>query len=450
MVPLLLELALGMAVAMIGTALAASSGDANAAAFSLGQQVAGLLFILLRIIGAGISVVLSQQLGAGQADQARTTARASIAGSVWLGLALALLAAAPAHTWMRVMQAPQEVAGAAAHLLVALSPMLVLDAVLSAQSSTLRAHLHVRATLVLSLVVQGVHLGLAVLLMPQMGLPGYAIGMVASRAVGVVLAGALCARLVGLPWRWSDLVRRPPPHTLSEVLHVGLPAAAENILYRVCATVSVAVAGSLGASTLAAHAYASQFNLLTVLPGLALGLTMEVLVGHAVGERALRQAHRRVLRALAAGLVCSVAVAAALAAAGPWLAALYTDDAAVAALVVTALWWTVVLEPGRTFNIVVINALRAAGDTRFPVMAGAVSMVTVLAGGSWWLGSHLGWGLAGIWIAYAADEWIRGLIMWVRWRQLHWLPHAREVVRRRRGRAAPPQPRPLEAPPSCR
>ena len=126
------------------------------------------------------------------------------------------------------------------------------------------------------------------------------------------------------------------------------------------------------------------------------------------------------------------AAARALALAGPWLLGLFTQDAQILATGALLLWWTVLLEPGRTFNLVVINGLRAAGDTRFPVMAGAVSMVVVLAGGSWLLGQHWGLGLTGIWLAYAADEWIRGLIMWQRWQGLRWVPHAKRVFRQRR------------------
>jgi Na+-driven multidrug efflux pump len=90
----------------------------------------------------------------------------------------------------------------------------------------------------------------------------------------------------------------------------------------------------------------------------------------------------------------------------------------------------VLLEPGRTFNLVVINALRAAGDARYPVMVGTGSMVVVMALGSWLLGVKLGLGLVGVWIAYAADEWLRGLLMWRRWATLAWVPHARAARRR--------------------
>ena len=101
-----------------------------------------------------------------------------------------------------------------------------------------------------------------------------------------------------------------------------------------------------------------------------------------------------------------------------------------ALLQTSLLWLTVLLEPGRTFNLVVINALRATGDARFPVAAGALSMIVVLAGGSWWLGVHLGYGLAGVWIAYAADEWLRGLTMAARWYRHGWVRHARATHRR--------------------
>lgn len=449
--PLLLELGLGLAIGVVGTLLAARGGDDQAAAFALGHQMAGLLFVLLRVVGAGISVVVAQHLGAGQRARAAHTAQASVQASVVLGLALAAIAALPAALWMQLLQAPETVAPQATRFLWALAPALALDALVSAQCSILRAHLRAGLTLQLNAWMQGVHLLVAWFCMGapglegsvlggafgriDWGLEGFALGMVLSRVLAITLAirwdGDL--GLPPLPWRRAQWTA-----PLREILEVGLPAAAENILYRVCATVGVAVAGSLGATTLAAQAYAFQFNMLTMLPGCALGLSMEVLVGHAVGQGRLRQAHRLLLRSLAVGLVVSVVLATAVAWSATAVLGAFTRDAAVAQLVLTALWWTVALEPGRTFNIVVINGLRAAGDTRFPVMAGAISMLVVLAGGSVLLGSQagLGWGLTGIWVAYAADEWVRGLIMWWRWQHLHWVPHARALVRSRRRQKA--------------
>jgi Na+-driven multidrug efflux pump len=226
-------------------------------------------------------------------------------------------------------------------------------------------------------------------------------------------------------------------HDLGAVLHIGLPAAAENIAYRLAFMASVAVVGGLGAQALATHAYTQQVNFMVLLFGLAIGFAVEIVVGHMVGAGHLHDAHRLVRRALAGGLVASVVAALCAAITGPALLRCFTHDPAIVATGATLLWWTVLLEPGRTFNLVVINALRATGDARYPVAAGAVSMAVLLAGGSWFFGVHLGLGLTGVWIAYASDEWVRGLLMWRRWARHGWVPHARATHRRlRRAKAA--------------
>jgi Na+-driven multidrug efflux pump len=229
---------------------------------------------------------------------------------------------------------------------------------------------------------------------------------------------------------------RLPRHELGAILHIGLPGAAENIAYRLAFMVSVAVVGRMGASALATQAYTQQINMVVLLFGLATGFAVEIIVGHLVGAGRLHEAHRLVRRSLARGLAMSVAAALVAALLGPHLLGLFTHDPSIIATGTALLWWTVLLEPGRTFNLVVINALRAAGDARYPVAAGAASMVIVLAGGSWLLGAWLGWGLTGVWLAYAADEWIRGLLMWRRWARHRWVPHARATHRRLRRLAA--------------
>ena len=53
--------------------------------------------------------------------------------------------------------------------------------------------------------------------------------------------------------------------------------------------------------------------------------------------------------------------------------------------------------------------------------------------GSFWMSRWFG--LPGIWIVYAADEWLRGLLLLARWVGRGWLGHARST--QRRVRAAP-------------
>jgi putative MATE family efflux protein len=433
--PLFFELALGIGIGMTGTALAARLGDAQGAAFALANHVLSMLFILFRIVGAGVSVVVAQSLGRAQRTAADAAAKAALGASTWLGGAIALATLLLAAPLLRVLNAPSDVLPLALPLLQWLAPAMLLDAWNATQSSVMRAHLRGRDVLRVIVAMHALHLALAVPLMARFGLPGFALALLASRLLGVVLHAWLWRTRLDLYLSSSDWWRAPRGE-LRAVLAIGAPGAVENILYRGCFLVSVAVVGQLGAPALATHAYTSQINHAVLLAGLATGLAVEIVLGHHIGAGRLRAADRLVRRALRIGLPLSLLLATAAALAGPWWLRLFSSNADIVAQALLLLWWSVLLEGGRTFNLVLVNALRAAGDARFPALVAAVSMPLVLALGSWLLGIHLGLGLVGVWIAYAADEWLRGLAMGWRWRSRGWLTHARSVHRRLRAAAA--------------
>lgn len=435
--PLLVELGLAIASSVIGTALASRISDEAGAAFAIASQVSAALFILFRIIGAGVSVVVTQNLGGGQRDAANKVACAVVGASTWLGALTGLIALLGANGLLHLLNAPAEVFPLAAPFLMALAPAMLFDAWNASMAGVMRAHLRTRDTLVVLVIMHVSHLLLAIPLMhgwgplPALGLPGYAFALTISRAIGLVLHLLMWRVHLGITLVRDDWWRLPR-RELAAVLHIGLPGAAENIAWRLAFMVSIATAAELGAKALATQAYVLQLMGGVMMFSIATGLAVEIVVGYLIGAGRLREAHGVVRRSLGRGLVVCVLIAASAALLGRWLLGWFTQDQDIINLGVTLLWITVVLEPGRTFNLVVINALRAAGDARFPVMAGALSMLLVLAGGSWLLGVVLGWGLPGVWIAYAADEWIRGLIMWRRWQTHAWVPHARASRKRLR------------------
>jgi Na+-driven multidrug efflux pump len=108
----------------------------------------------------------------------------------------------------------------------------------------------------------------------------------------------------------------------------------------------------------------------------------------------------------------------------PWILHFLTKDPAIVAGSLVLMRMSLFLEPGRVFNIVLISGLRATGDARYPVFVGICSMWVIMAGGSWLLGTYFGLGLVGVWLAITADEWLRALLMYRRWKQRKWLPYA--------------------------
>ena len=281
--PLFVELLLGIAVGVVGTALAARLSDASGAAFALAHHVFGALFILFRIIGAGVGVVVTQALGAGRRDEADATARAALGASTWMGGVLAAAAALFATPLLGTMQAPAEVLPLAATLLVALAPALLLDAWNASMAAVMRAHLHARDSLMVMVVMHTTQLMLVAPLMfglgawPGLGLPGFALALLVARLLALGLHRWLWRRRLHIRLQrgdWWQLHRG----LLGPVARIGLPGAAENMGWRLAFMASVAVVGSLGTQALATHAYAQQAAMVVLLFALATGLSVEVLV----------------------------------------------------------------------------------------------------------------------------------------------------------------------------
>jgi Na+-driven multidrug efflux pump len=102
------------------------------------------------------------------------------------------------------------------------------------------------------------------------------------------------------------------------------------------------------------------------------------------------------------------------------LIGIFTDDAEVAAICSQILLMNVVLEVGRTTNLVVIACMRGAGDVFFPTLCAIFSNWALSVLGSYLLAVVCGWGIYGMWIALAADECVRGILMVLRWKSGKW------------------------------
>jgi Na+-driven multidrug efflux pump len=227
---------------------------------------------------------------------------------------------------------------------------------------------------------------------------------------------------VGLRLRVSDFFNIVYSR-VRRVLRIGLPAAAENVCYWTAFMFVTRQVAGPGEQSLAIQQYTMQLQRVVIIFSIAIGLATEILVGHHVGAGQMELAYKQPIASVRTGVLLATALVALIALASPWLAAAFTQDPQVVAGCVLLMRMSVVIEAGRVFNIVLINSLRATGDVRFPIQMAVVSMWFVWVPMAW-CAVHWGFGLVGVWVAMATDEWVRGLMMLRRWRQRTWVPFA--------------------------
>jgi putative MATE family efflux protein len=435
--PILGEFLIGISVTMAALWMASQISDAAAGAFGMSQQVLESLFVLFRVLALGVGVTITQALGGRRAEAARRTALVGLGGCTWAGAVAALWLLFFSDWTLAVLNAPPSVAALAGQYMPLLAVAALLESYNLVMASILRAHLHARDTLFVMIVMHATHLALAFPLMvglgignfDGLGLPGNAVALTLSRAIGLVLHLWLWRRRMNLVPGQHDWWRCPA-RALMPVLRIGVPGASLDIAYRIAFMMSLSAAAKLGVAALATQAYVLQTLRYVLLVSLAIGWACEIMVGHLVGSGEFRMAHQLVRKGLRNGMLASGAMALVAAASAPWLMRAFTRDPAVIHAAQTLLWISFALETGRVANIVVLGALRSTGDVIFPVSAAITSIVLVLGFGSVVLGQHMG--LVGIWIAYAADEWIRSALMRWRWETHGWVAHAREIHQRLR------------------
>jgi putative MATE family efflux protein len=427
--PIFVEQSLRIFIGTVDTFMVSHVSDGAVAALGVANQFVVLALICFNFIGIGASVVITHHLGARDQPGAHRIATTAIAVNSWIGLVVSALVYLFAAPLLRLMQLPESLMPYALPFLTLMGGTLFMEAMNTAIGAVLRAHTHTRDAM---LVTVGQNLlnvaGNCVMLFglfgcPKMGVTGVALSSVFSRVAASLALLFLLNRRIKLRLLWRDFVILPFDR-LRRILHIGLPAAGENICYWTALMVVTSFTARMGAESLAIQTYTQQVQRLVILFSMSLGLGTEILIGRLIGAGAFDEAYHELLKSLRTGLLIATAGILVVAAAAPHLLGVFSQDPIILAGGTLLLRMAIVIEPGRVFNIVVISSLRATGDARFPLKMGVLSMWCIWVPLAWLLGLKLGWGLPGIWISMTIDEWFRGVTMYWRWKKRRWLKYA--------------------------
>lgn len=430
--PIFVELLLNILLNNVDTVMLSRYSENAVGAVGIANQMMFLFIIMFNVIAGATGVVVAQYLGAKKTDNMNQIYTLSFVFNLTLGIILSLIVCFFGNGFVRLLKVDASQVEDAVKYMKIVGGFLFLQAGYNVMVQILRCHGYTRVGMYISLAVNGVNIigNYLFLYGPlkflNLGVAGVAISTVTARVLALTVSLFIFFRYkIG---KLSLKTLHPfPSQILFRMLKIGIPSAGENMAYSMYQLVLLSFITPMGPLASNAKVYSNTLMSFSVVFSNALAQATQIVTGHLVGAGREDAADKRVMKTLRTSLPVAVGIAALNCLLCPWTLKIFTPNPEVVPLVQQVLAVGILLEIGRTTNLVVIGSMKAAGDVLFPVLMGLVSM--------WGCGITVGYsfgvlfslGIGGVFLGTAADECLRGIIMLVRWRRGSW--KGKSVVR---------------------
>jgi len=423
--PLFAELLLNILLSNVDTVMLSNYSQNAVGAVGNANQMMMMFVILFNVIAGATGVVVAQYLGAKKTENMNQIYSLAVIFNLVLGVLMSCVVFVLSGGFVKLLKVDASQVGDAITYMKIVGGFLFLQAGYNVMVQILRCHGYTRVGMFISLAVNGVNIigNWLFLYGPlkflNLGVAGVAISTVTARVLALSVALVIFYRLkIG---RISLKVLNPfPTKILVKMLRIGVPSAGENMAYSFYQLILLSFINPMGASAANAKVYANTLMSFSVVFSNALAQATQIVTGHLVGAGREEAADKRVMKTLWTSLPVAVGIASINCLICPITLKIFNCDAETLILVRQILMVGIVMEIGRTINLVIIGSMKAAGDVLFPVFVGMAVM--------WGIGISVGYscgvlfslGVAGVFMGTAADECVRGIIALVRWRKGSW------------------------------
>ncbi|WP_245622886.1 MATE family efflux transporter [Lysinibacillus contaminans] len=427
--PIFLEVFLFMLMGLADTFMLSALSDDAVSGVGAANQYIHIAILILEVVGNGAAIVVSQYLGSRRYFEAARISALAVTMNLAVGLIMSMVFFFGSSHVMTMMNLKGEVLVHAQSYLVIIGSFIFLQAIINALAAVIRVHGWTKQTMYVSLGMNILHVVLNYGLifgnlgLPELGVQGAAISSVISRALAVLVFFWLLYQVMEVHLKLEYYFTYSKEY-VRKILNIGLPSAFEQVLYQFCQIVFLYYATYLGAEALAARQYAMNISMFTYLFAMAIGMGTAIIIGRFVGAGKKEEAYQQLWLSVRAAFIFTITMVIVVMIFRKPLMGMFTDNLEVIKIGASVLALSILLETGRTMNIVVINSLRASGDARFPVKIGFLSMVCMSLPLGYFFVFVLDWGLIGIWLAISADEWVRAIIVYFRWKSRKWERYA--------------------------
>ena len=424
-VPVFIEIALVMLLGAVDTVMLSRYSDNSVAAVGLDNQLISLVFLIYQFFSMGAAILCAQYIGAGLRKRLVQVVGMALVVNLMLGLTVSALLFLYAEQLLRLMGLRPELMNDGLIYLRLTGALSFFQALSLTFSASLRSADKVVYPMMVTGIVNVLNIiGNYALIFghwgfPQMGVEGAAISTATCRAVSMVLLAAIHFR-VHIPQFPLSYFHPMPWQELRNLMKIGIPAMSENISYSLSQVAITYFINKISNEALATRTYCYNMIMFVYLFCVSITQGGDILVGHLVGQQRHQAAFVLGNYFFRWAMIITLTGSALLAITGRSILSAFTDNQEIISM---GIWILVIdwfLEIGRTSNIFAGSTLRATGDTIYPFVIGVIFQWSIAVGLSYVIGIPLGYGLVGMWVGFAIDENIRGIILMRRWRSGKW------------------------------
>ncbi|MDL2235526.1 MATE family efflux transporter [Christensenellaceae bacterium OttesenSCG-928-L17] len=431
-IPLIIERFLDMSVGVADTFMVSSVGEAAVSGVSLVDNISNLIIFVLAALSTGGAVVISQYMGRGEGQHARTAAKQLLYATTFFATAItaAMLIAQEPLLHFLIGEAEADVmANAMAYFrITALSFPFI--AIFNSAAALYRSMGNSKVSMYTSLLMNIINIGGNAWLIYGMnlGAAGAALASLASRMAAAVMMLVLLRNPRNSIHITHIFRFEFHPGMVKNIMRVGIPNGIENGIFHVGRLFVQSLITTFGTASIAANAVAGRVMTISQVPGSAIQLAIITVVGQCIGAGDYRQAETYAKRLMKyvyviTGSLCVMMYFTALPAMELFRLSEEATRLGVEVIHTSSFFIFTIWPMAFPFG----NVIRAAGDTRFTMIVSIISMLLVRVGGSYLLHSLFGLGLMGVWYAMYADWLVRSVFFILRFRSGKW--KTKQVIR---------------------
>lgn len=423
--PLIIENLLRVALSSTDVLMLGGYSQSAVAAIGFVSQFVFFLTLLHNVIGIGVSILIAQYIGANRTEDAKKVSQAGTFMTLILGSVLAILFTALTFPLLSFYELEADVRRYAMQYLLIFNSLSIFSAFSVLFGAILRSYGYARIVMVASVFSSIFNvLGNAVSIYglfgcPVLGVPGVAFSTVISQILGCIILWIAIRRHRNVRYSIPECFR-VSSNFQRKILSIGIPTVGESILWSASQIVIISIITTFGTQSMSAFTYLNTLLRFVFTISSALGSAVQIKIGMFCGAGQKDTAYSKLFQYQAIGTCISMGLVLFLYFGKTFLIPLFTKETAILSLIYSVLPVCILQELGRSVNIVAIPALKGAGDIKFPVIIGIISMWLISVGGGALLSIVFGMKLLGILCMTAADECVRGLLSLARWKSKRW------------------------------